>query len=186
MIGYEKLRLVLSHRKAIVIIFLLVTMGIVTVPPARAQIANYVVINEFELNPPGDDSVPGAEFVELYNPTSASVNIGGWKVSTTHGTPVTITIPAGTPIPAKGYYVVTHTTQWLDNEDESIVLRDAAGNEIDSTPRKSDPYDDARSWQRNPDGEDMNTDADWVFQTATRGAPIPEFPSASMSVWNQS
>lgn len=180
MIGHKKLRLVLSHRKASVLIFLLVTMVMATVPSVRAQIANYVVINEFELNPPGDDYAAGNEFVELYNPTSASVNIGGWRVSTTHGTPVTVTIPAGTSISAKGYYVVTHSTQWLDNEDESIVLRDAAGNEIDRTPVKSDPYDDARSWQRNPDGKDTNTDADWVFQTSTRGAPIPEFPSASI------
>jgi len=108
------------------------------------------------------------------------VNIRGWKVSTTHGRTVTVVIPSGTSILVKGHYVVTYTTQWLDNEYESIILRDVAGNEIDRNPVKSDPYNDVRSWQRNPDGKDTNTDVGWVFQTSTRGAPIPKFPSASM------
>ena len=152
-------------------------MVISTAPSARAQIANYVVVNEFELNPPGDDYVAGAQFAELYNPTSTSVNIGGWKLSTTHYRTVTVTIPSGTSISAKGFYLVTYTAKWLDNEYESIILRDATGNEIDRTPVKSDPYDDARSWQRDPDGKDTHTDADWFFKWST---PIPEFPSASM------
>jgi len=151
-------------------------MVFVTPPSARAQIANYVVINEFELNPPGYDYAPEAQFVELYNPTSTSVNIGGWRVSTTHYRTVTVTIPSSTSISVKGFYLVTYTTKWLDNAYESIILRDVAGNEVDSTPVKSDPYDDARTWQRNPDGKDTNTDADWVFKT---GTPIPEFPSVS-------
>ena len=168
-------------------------MGISTAPSARAQIANHVVINEFELNPAGVD-YGMTEFVELYNPTSTSVNIGGWKVTTTqsinrtcsvcHGPGyggselmiITLTIPPGTSIPANGYYTVNDPHMpWLADENNSIILRDAAGNEVDRTPVKSDLYDDARSWQRNPDGG-----ADWVFQTSTRNASIPEFPSASI------
>jgi hypothetical protein len=124
-----------------------------------------VVINEFELNPPGDDYAPGAEFVELYNPTSLPVDISGWTVSSTHGVPVTLKIPPGTTIPPKGFHIVTHTTQWLDNTDEQIVLKNAANVEIDGTPAKSDPFNDARTWQRYPDGS-----VDWVFDTATRFA----------------
>lgn len=160
------------------IILLFLTVGVATIPSAQAQTANYVVINEFELNPLGDDYVAGAQFVELYNPTSTSVNIGGWRISTTHFRAITVRIPSGTPIPPKGFYVVTNTTKWLDNEFESIILTDATSNEVDRTPVKSDTFDDARTWQRNPDGKDTNTDDDWIFQTGTRNSPIPEFPSA--------
>jgi len=98
------------------------------------------------------------------------VDIGGWKIVTTHGDPVVVTIPRGTGIPAKGFYVVTHTTQWLDNTDEQIILRDAVGFEVNSTPAKSDPFNDARTWQRVPDGA-----SNWVFAMGTRmAANVPE------------
>ena len=142
----------------------------------KAQGLSNVLINEFELNPPGDDSAPGAEFVELYNSGPTPVGIGGWKVATTHGVPVVVTIPSGVGIPAGGFYVVTHTTQWLDNTDERIILKDAVGAEIDTTPVKSDPFNDARTWQRYPDGA-----SNWAFDTATRATiNIPEFPAPSL------
>ena len=132
-----------------------------------------VVINEFELNPPGDDYAPGAEFVELYNSGPTPADISGWKVSSTHGVPVTITIPPGTGIPVGGFYIVAHTTQWLDNENEQIILRNAVGVEIDRTPVKSDGFNDARTWQRYPDGA-----SSWYFDTQTRATiNVPEFPA---------
>jgi len=136
-----------------------------------------VVINEFELNPPGDDYAPGAEFVELYNLGPTPVDIGSWKISSTHGVPVTITIPLGTGIPVGGFFIVAHTTQWLDNENEQIILRNAVGIEIDRTPVKSDPFNDVRTWQRYPDGTSA-----WYFDTSTRATiNVPEF-SAPMSM----
>ena len=95
--------------------------------------------------------------------------MGGWKISTTHGIVVTVTIPSGATIAAKGYYVVGRGSQWLDNEDESIILRDSAGNEVDRTPVKSDTYNDERSWQRCPNGKDTDAAADWTFRTSTKG-----------------
>ncbi|MHA1742406.1 MAG: lamin tail domain-containing protein [Candidatus Thorarchaeota archaeon] len=47
-----------------------------------------LVINEVEQNPPGIDA--GNEWVELYNPTPASVVLTGWTLSTRHGRTVTI------------------------------------------------------------------------------------------------
>ncbi len=41
-------------------------------------------------NPAGTDT--GNEWVELYNPTDQTVNIGGWKLFTTKGDTVTRTI----------------------------------------------------------------------------------------------
>jgi len=68
-----------------------------------------VVINEFELNPPGDESVPESEFVELCNPGATPVDITSWKVVSTHGILITVTIPSALGIPVGGFYVVTHS-----------------------------------------------------------------------------
>ena len=141
-----------------------------TPPPSNEPTSDRVVINEFELNPPGnDDDLSVEEWVELYNPTTSSVSIGGWKISTTHGIAVTVTIPSGTTIAAKGYYVVGRGPQWLDNEEESIILRNSTGNEVDRTPVKDDTYNDERSWQRYPNGQDTDAAADWSFRASTKG-----------------
>jgi len=132
---------------------------------------NSVVINEVELNPPGNDnSLDVEEWVELYNPMSKSVDISGWMLSTTHGETVSVSIPQGTVIGADSYYVYGRGAQWLDNDDESIILDDASGREIDRTPKMSDADNDGRSWQRYPNGKDTDTAADWSFRTSTKGA----------------
>jgi len=127
--------------------------------------SDHVVINEIEQNPSGTDA--GNEWIELYNPTTNDVNLNGWKVSTMHGVTVTVTL-YGT-IPAKGYFCYTHTKQWLDNEHESIILRDPLWNEIDRTLYLSDINNNYRSWQRDPNGIDTNSDADWKFLPSTKG-----------------
>ncbi|MDD2666061.1 MAG: thermonuclease family protein [Methanocellales archaeon] len=130
-----------------------------------------IVINEFEQNPDGNDS--GNEWVELYNPATINLNISGWTLSTTHGTTSNITIPPDTIIPANGYWVYTHSKQWLDNKDESIVLIDLDGNEMDRTLTGSDDKDDKYSWGRFPNGKDTNLSTDWKFQVSTQGERNP-------------
>jgi len=127
----------------------------------------HIVINEFESNPFGLDE--GNEWVELYNPTSSSVDLSGWKLSTTHGQTVTVELRTGTVIQPGGYYIVTYESQWLDNEDESVVLRDATAREVDRTPMKSDKEGDSRSWSRYPNGKDTDSPEDWDFRPSTRG-----------------
>jgi hypothetical protein len=129
--------------------------------------ASRVVINELEPNPFGLDE--GNEWVELYNPTSSSVDLGGWKLSTTHGQTVTVELKTGTVIQPRGYHIVTNESQWLDNENECVVLRDESGNEVDRTPVLSDTEGDSRSWSRYPNGKDTDAPADWRFQTSTKG-----------------
>ena len=51
--------------------------------PAYAQTSENVVINEVDINPPGDDSTSISEWVELYNPTDSEIDIGGWKIAST-------------------------------------------------------------------------------------------------------
>jgi hypothetical protein len=150
-----------------VCILLLVAVVVFTSLP-KVPAAEHVVINEFELNPPGEDA--GNEWVELYNPTTTVAAIGQWIVQTTAGETVTATLPDGVILGAGGHYLVTNPAQWLDNMNESIVLRDRNGQEIDRTPSKSDTDNDDRSWQRYPDGSD-----NWVYEKSTPSlTDIPE------------
>jgi sugar-specific transcriptional regulator TrmB len=127
----------------------------------------HVVINEVEQNPAGTDY--GYEWVELYNPTDQPVDIGGWTLSTTHGVTVTLLIPDGPIIYPGEYLVYSYTGQWLDNEDESVILRDASGIIVDETPLLNDPYNDDWAWSRHPNGIDTDSALDWVFQPSTMG-----------------
>ncbi|OYT61119.1 hypothetical protein B6U81_03780 [Thermoplasmatales archaeon ex4484_30] len=135
--------------------------------PGENNSSTHIVINEVELNPPGDDRLSTVmEWVEIYNPTSNAVNLTGWTLSTTHGETVTVTL-YGT-INEKGYHVYERS-RWLDNEDESLILRNAYGNEIDRTPILSDLDNDNFSWQRYLNGIDTNLSSDWKFRFSTKG-----------------
>ena len=145
-----------------------------TVKPTRGEEASkeriatiHVVINEVELNPPGVDA--GNEWVELYNPIDQVIDLSGWTLSTTHGATVTLMMGEEATIKPKGYLVLSYWDQWLDNEDESIILRDDAGNIIDSTPKLTDTDNDGWTWSRHPNGCDTDSVSDWVFQPSTRG-----------------
>jgi PKD repeat protein len=147
-------------------LFLIFILSSCPVAPLTSQ---NVCINEFELNPKGNDNCTCTEeWAELYNPTSNNISIGGWTVTTIHGK--SVTIPVGTIIATQGFYVVSRYgngsagSEWLVNENESIILTEAYGTEIDRTPVKSDLCDNASTWQRVPDGSD-----NWVFQPSTRG-----------------
>ncbi|MEW6605308.1 MAG: lamin tail domain-containing protein, partial [Thermoproteota archaeon] len=143
--------------------------------------AGNIVINEVELNPQGADS--GAEQIELYNPSDSAVDVGGWSLGSTAGSTVTITIDEGTVIPSKGHLLIGRASQWLDNVDEGIILRDDTGATIDTAGTFSDEDNDDSTWQRSPDGADS-----WIFASGTPGEanigtfvpePEPEAPSPS-------
>src|SRR5262249_6611979 len=68
--------------------------GTVTASPA-------IKINEVESN----GGTPG-DWIELFNGTSAAVDISGWGIRDNDSTHVIYKIPAGTTIAAGGYYVV--------------------------------------------------------------------------------
>jgi hypothetical protein len=126
-----------------------------------------VVINEYELNPAGEDA--GNEWIELYNPTSEAVSLVGWTVRTTHGTEALVPIGSAVLMP-KERLVYHFLHQALDNqgngfpEQESIVLCDSDGRRVDSTPFSTDHWNDGRTWQRAQDGADR-----WEFRSGTKG-----------------
>lgn len=127
-----------------------------------------IVINEVEANPLGTDT--GNEWVELYNPHEYAVDVGGWKITTTHGDTVTVYIPIGTTLSSHSCMVFSYTDQWIDNEDEQLILYDSEYMEKDRTPVIYDTSNDSRTWQRSPNGHDSDSSLDWVFRTNTKGS----------------
>lgn len=144
------------------IAFLLTLTSLVTNTKPLLATTGDIVINEVELNPSGTDS--GAEEAELYNPTNSDVDVGGWSISSTAGRTATVIIDEGTTVPSKGHLVVGRGSQWLDNVDEVIVLKDDIGTTIDTVGTFSDEDNDDATWQRSPDGDD-----NWVFTSGTFG-----------------
>jgi hypothetical protein len=127
----------------------------------------HVVINEWDQNPPGTDTKN--EWIELFNPTSQAVNIGGWRLLDSYYEK-TVAIPPGTVLAAGGYQVLIWTNGSLINTyDTTISLLDASGQEIDRTLAARDNKNNDFAWARYPSSKDLNSDSDWVFQKATQG-----------------
>ena len=125
-----------------------------------------VVINEVEANPEGRDA--GYEWVELFNPLSEAVDLSGWGIESTHGDIESFTFQAGTIIEPNDHYVVQFPSQFVNNDDEELILFDESGNEVDRTPVLNDTENDGRTWQRRTDGYDNDENGDWLFRLATR------------------
>lgn len=114
------------------------------------------------------------DWVELYNPNTTAVNIGGYKIYDAGGqggTKAKKTIPAGTSIPGKGFYVIVTddgaadgSAFGLSSAGEDVWLEDAAGKVIDNT--KFLVHTAQQSCARIPDG----TGAWTVTSTITKGA----------------
>lgn len=78
--------------------------------PSTQAISNTLVISEFRVRGPkgGND-----EFIELYNLSTAPVNIGGWKVKGSNNagtTSVRATIPSGTILNPGYHYLLTNSS----------------------------------------------------------------------------
>ncbi|QRK13346.1 lamin tail domain-containing protein [Archangium violaceum] len=89
--------------------------GTVTIIDPPVTVANHVVISEFaSKNLTSDGSLAhDDEFIELYNPTNAEVDISGWKLqyksaSTTSTFSTLVTLLSGASIPAKGYFLFAY------------------------------------------------------------------------------
>jgi len=150
----------------------------------EAQTSNHIVINEVEQNPPGDDNAPGAEWVELFNPLTRSVNLSGWNVTATRGTARTISLTANLSIAAGGYLIINRTGQWLENEYEVVVLTNPLDVEIDRTRNMTDTSDDARAWARVPNGRDFDQDSDWNLQRSTKGFSNNRISPSTVESWD--
>ena len=87
-----------------------------------------VFINELMPNPDGPDETD--EWIELYNSNNFDVDLSGWKIQDTFGTPTTYTIPQGTKIlagvpAASGSFLILKrpdTKIMLNNEKDGLNL----------------------------------------------------------------
>lgn len=133
-------------------------------------IADHIVINEVDTNPPGNDAKKISEWVEIHNPTKAEVDISGWEIASTSVLKKIMKIPEFTIKPGQ-FVTYTYERIWFSDADERVELRNADGVIIDATPQLKDMADDARSWQRAYDGYALNGNkSDWRFGTATPGS----------------
>lgn len=103
-----------------------------------------ITIIEVETNPAGSDA--GNEWIRIFNPSSSSVDISGWKIRTTHGQTNTYTIASGTIIDTCNDLRINFPSQFLDNTDESVILQDRNGNIADQTPTINDSQNTAVTW----------------------------------------
>lgn len=81
----------------------------VTPSPTPANIANHLVISEVQIA----GALAGNDFVEIYNPTSNSVTITGWKLRfrTSGGTESSLGVIPTASIASHGYYL------WASNDN---------------------------------------------------------------------
>ena len=142
-------------RNITILFSILVLVGFAIPASAQSPIADHVVINEAETNPPGDDSTSPKEWVELYNPTDSDVDIGGWKIASTTVLKQTLTISIGTVIKPDQFLTYSHKPVWFTDTNEVIELRDENGIVVDATPVLTDIKNDFTSWQRIYDGIDL-------------------------------
>ena len=143
------------------------------VAPVMGQSNNtvdHVVINEIDINPPGDDSKRVFEWIELYNPTNATVDVGGWSIGATTGIKTTYKIAEGTKLKSGGFDIFAYGPLWFPDTSSVIQLKNKDGTIIDATPPLRDIEDGLKSWQRATDGLDTDSSTDWVFRTSNAGS----------------
>ncbi len=104
---------------------------------------NHILISEVFYDTPGRDRIE--EWVELYNPTGAAVDLSGWTLSDNSKT---YTIPSGTVIGAGSFLIIARNANGfnslygfmpdisgmnlaLGNKGDMLSLKDSSGQQID-------------------------------------------------------
>lgn len=162
--------------------WLLTTLLLIVCIPA--VVSAHVVVNEIAWM--GTTNSSSDEWIELYNPDATNVDLSGWNLSATDGSP---TIDLSGTISAGGYFLLERTddttvpnisadqiyTGALSNGGETLHLTNVTGTIVDSVDGKD-------SWQ------DIGGDSK-SFETAQRtsggvwitAGPTPKSQNASVS-----
>ena len=153
------------HAALVIQLLILVTFTFLTQStiPSQAIFGMDIVINEFDPNP-----AAGPQWVELYNPTDSEFSISLWKI-VTRSTGITFTIPGGSSIAGKRYFVMDLPFPAMDPSGEVLFLLDNNGLQTDRTPLLTKPVSDNTAWARVPNGIDTDSIDDWKLQPATKG-----------------
>jgi len=132
------------------IALMLLFTGIALATSTAISAPSDVIIYAFDQNPAGLDE--GNEWVAIHNPSNKSVDIGNWTLETTNGSTVSVWIAEGTTLYPGANITISPSYRWIDNNNESIILRDAVGEVVDRTPVVNDNENDNRCWMRNNSG----------------------------------
>ena len=73
---------------------------------------------------------PGVDWVELFNPNPAAVDVSGWFLTDDGGLPTKYRIPAGTTIPALAYLVISETAFNAPPGSALAFSFDSAGDSV--------------------------------------------------------
>ncbi|MCG8410766.1 MAG: lamin tail domain-containing protein [Bacteroidales bacterium] len=135
-----------------------------TLTVAPITILEALVINEIQ----GDGD---PDYIELYNGTSADIDLSGYKLHDSKPEEA-YTIPNGTVISAKGFYVLdcsgagaTETLFKISSKGEDIFLKDASDNVVDKLLKTNWPEGHTALVGRVNDGAENWT----VLSTASKG-----------------
>jgi hypothetical protein len=105
-----------------------------------------VVINEVLPAPLSN----GVEWVELYNTTGSTINIGYCYIDDVSGGSAPYRIPASTLIPPHGFWTLDRTSYFNNAGDDVRFLKEDSSTLLDSFSYGSTTSD--LSWYRSPDG----------------------------------
>jgi hypothetical protein len=130
-----------------------------------------IVINEVEVNPDGLDR--GAEWVELLNVGTTTVDLAGWSLTYDYPIDGAVVISTASLTLRPGQRTVfAYEGLRLRNDDVLVIrLLDAAGVVIDESGPLRDVYDNGKTWQRIPDGGDPLSLLIWLLHDGTKNAP---------------
>jgi hypothetical protein len=125
------------------------------------------VVNEVELSPSNEEA---PVWVELYNSGDAALDVTGWTVTIKDQSWAGKMNLQGTLEP-KDFMVAEGQISWIKSGNGTVILTDASGNTVDSTPLLQDTKANDFSWGRIPDGKDTDTKGDFVYTMSTKGRP---------------
>ena len=146
-----------------------------------------ILISEVQI----EGETKGQDFIELYNPSSSSVDISGWRLRkrNQNGAESSIRIfPGGSAIPGEGYFLWagskdenypssvgadTFSTSYLI-QDESVALLDQGQNIIDAVAwgtGHNSPFVEGQAFGDNPKSRDMV--GEWLDGLGFTGARTP-------------
>ena len=114
------------------------------------DLASGIVISEVELNPEGKD--PGNEWVELYS--EDEIDLNDFSLENNDGDEEELTGSFS------GYFVFEFDSQWLDNKDEKVILKED-DDEIHQSPTFDDGANDRNAWSF--------CDGEWEFVRGSKG-----------------
>jgi phosphatidylserine/phosphatidylglycerophosphate/cardiolipin synthase-like enzyme len=145
--------------------------------PAHAAQSLNVVINEVAWM--GTTTSYNNEWIELYNNTSSAIDLSGWTLNALDGSPAISLLGS---IPAGGYYLLERTddntvsevnadltyTGALGNSGETLELRDASGNLIDTVDAWYAGDNTSKASMERIDSQVSGTDStNWITATET-------------------